>query len=589
MASDRLYELAIQFRKTSLWKRMHEDQLFAVKLAGGRIGYASCMGILGEHQALALYIGEEGLRCYHILRETSPDPSIGYIPAVQNNAGIHVSFEARDDLPEEALAEARDFASRNGIRFAGKNAFPMFFKAEPGYAITMDLTEQDEEDLEAALLAALEVAKDTELSSRNTGDFPGIDRTSREIVLMEPKDGAYLRTRIPLPRLPEYEPPAGEIWDELAAARISRLPKKGTWQMGLVTTMIETGWEHSDRPILPVILLAIDMDVDEAIQIRPVALYESRTNVMLNMLMEGIGEHASRPARIEVEDDFTEALLGNWCRKMKIRLVRKEALPQLQQARRGLLRHLKQQAYGSAAQDDEITILERMIDAMLSLPPELLANLPPEMTQMLEDARKELTFMPDAPEWLLEDMAELEVRIEAARGISRAKAGNKSSQRSGRRSAPETVRMYVLSVSLGTGCYRHIRVPENIVLAELAEVILWAFEFINDHAHAFFMDNHAWSHQDCYYCPGIDDHAPSTENFRLQDTGLQEGQKFKFVFDFGEGWIFQCRALRISELPVESEDAGVAEIIRSKGEPPAQYEMPGFDPDEEWLDPEDEW
>ena len=47
----------------------------------------------------------------------------------------------------------------------------------------------------------------------------------------------------------------------------------------------------------------------------------------------------------------------------------------------------------------------------------------------------------------------------------------------------------VLSVSIGKGCYRHIQVSLNESLEELADIILWAFDFCNDHAHAFFMDN----------------------------------------------------------------------------------------------------
>ena len=43
----------------------------------------------------------------------------------------------------------------------------------------------------------------------------------------------------------------------------------------------------------------------------------------------------------------------------------------------------------------------------------------------------------------------------------------------------------VLSVSSGKGCYRHIQVSLNESLEELADIILWAFDFCNDHAHAF--------------------------------------------------------------------------------------------------------
>ena len=57
----------------------------------------------------------------------------------------------------------------------------------------------------------------------------------------------------------------------------------------------------------------------------------------------------------------------------------------------------------------------------------------------------------------------------------------------------------VIYVSYGTGCYRHLRIPSSYTLEELAEAILEAFDFINDHAHAFFMDDRCWSEADAYW------------------------------------------------------------------------------------------
>jgi len=52
---------------------------------------------------------------------------------------------------------------------------------------------------------------------------------------------------------------------------------------------------------------------------------------------------------------------------------------------------------------------------------------------------------------------------------------------------------YVISVSLGTGCYRHIKISSSATLFRLHQAILNAFEFEDDHMHAFFMDNKRWS------------------------------------------------------------------------------------------------
>ncbi|MET3558850.1 hypothetical protein ABID29_001978 [Streptococcus rupicaprae] len=125
---------------------------------------------------------------------------------------------------------------------------------------------------------------------------------------------------------------------------------------------------------------------------------------------------------------------------------------------------------------------------------------------------------------------------------------------------------WVISVKYGTGCYRHLEVPKERTLAELADDILWAFDFVNDHAHAFFMDNIAWSEGDAYYASYVDleDEERHTEDTDL--TVLSLGQSFKFVFDFGDDWRFQCKVLR-ETLSEEKETM----MVRCVGESPEQY------------------
>lgn len=134
-------------------------------------------------------------------------------------------------------------------------------------------------------------------------------------------------------------------------------------------------------------------------------------------------------------------------------------------------------------------------------------------------------------------------------------------------------RSYIISVSLGTGCYRHIRISGKETLETLADVILWAFDFDNDHLHAFFMDNKAWSDEKCYSSPYAEDGNPSTADCRIQFSGLEAGQQFLFIFDFGDEWRFRCKVLKIID-----EDTKTPEIVRSKGEAPQQY--PDHDSDD---------
>lgn len=141
-----------------------------------------------------------------------------------------------------------------------------------------------------------------------------------------------------------------------------------------------------------------------------------------------------------------------------------------------------------------------------------------------------------------------------------------------------SIKAYVITISAGTGCYRHLKISADATLAELSEEILDAFEFMDDHAHAFFMDNRAWSDADSYYMEMDDeeDDDRHTSDYTLRKAGFVTGKKFVYVFDFGDDWHFQCRVLKELDTAVKEP-----EIIRSVGEPPVQYKPESWDEDED--------
>ena len=142
------------------------------------------------------------------------------------------------------------------------------------------------------------------------------------------------------------------------------------------------------------------------------------------------------------------------------------------------------------------------------------------------------------------------------------------------------VKNYIISVSQGTGCYRHIRISGDETLFDLHEAILDAFEFFDDHAHAFFMNNRAWDESQAYYADFIEDEENFTTDVTLDELKLAPGKKFLYIFDFGEEWRFQCRVLKVTDT-----GEGGAEIVRSVGESPDQY--PDYE-DEDWDEDEED-
>lgn len=138
---------------------------------------------------------------------------------------------------------------------------------------------------------------------------------------------------------------------------------------------------------------------------------------------------------------------------------------------------------------------------------------------------------------------------------------------------------YTLKVSLSKKCYRHLVFPGCFTLEVLADMILTAFDFDNDHLHAFFMDGQPYSDNESYYSRYAGEGGISTDNIKVDSLGLSEKQKFLFVFDFGEDWQFTCEVKKITDVP--EKESYITEVV---GEAPEQY--PEYNEEDDTDDPE---
>jgi hypothetical protein len=139
----------------------------------------------------------------------------------------------------------------------------------------------------------------------------------------------------------------------------------------------------------------------------------------------------------------------------------------------------------------------------------------------------------------------------------------------------------VLSISVGTGCYRHIQIDSSATLLKLSSTILDAFDFDDDHMHSFFMNNRAWDGDAEYICPGgeLDYARGYSDKAKLSKFRLGKGDKFLYLFDYGDEWRFQIKVLRVIDEPTSK-----AITLRSVG----QISQYGDYDDDDWDDFEDE-
>jgi hypothetical protein len=122
-----LYESAVRVKEISPWEWMTETDVFGVRSPEtGELGFVSVMGMLGEHFAVSLYLGSEGINGFLDLQEMGPfaDPeALIQIPQIQ------ASFENREQLDKRD----REVIKELGLKFRGRNAWPMFRSYRPSF------------------------------------------------------------------------------------------------------------------------------------------------------------------------------------------------------------------------------------------------------------------------------------------------------------------------------------------------------------------------------------------------------------------------------------------------------------------------
>ena len=138
----------------------------------------------------------------------------------------------------------------------------------------------------------------------------------------------------------------------------------------------------------------------------------------------------------------------------------------------------------------------------------------------------------------------------------------------------QIVNSYIFSVAVAPEITRNIRISANATFADLSDAILKAFDFDNDHAHAFFMSGRCWDEDTAIYCDYIYSDGASSSEVQLRDLNMRRGKRFLYLFDFGDEWLFECR---LKDKLAEHTAAPV--VVASVGEAPEQYP-----PEDDWDD-----
>jgi hypothetical protein len=328
-----LYDAAIAFRKIEPWEWMKETDIFGVQNPQtGEVGYCCIMGEIGEMFAIAVYLGTEGLEGYLSISRGQIKPDNPDSLFIQNC--LMLSFENRKLVQEDD----REIINELGLKFRGKNAWPVFRRYEPGY-FPWFLNRDEVLYMTNALQQATDIClrfKDDAKLFRAPGKNHYLIRAAEE------KNGrVFWKDEWRKPSTPEkkdqgFHKPVDEV-------RIQRLkktlrPSPAIWEIDFFyapTPVLE-----GERPFFPYAIMIIDHDTGFILDMH-LAETRSYQKEFLEKFLNCIETTSVIPLEILARKEEAVKLLETYASRLNIRLSKVKKLQNIDHARREMAKHLR--------------------------------------------------------------------------------------------------------------------------------------------------------------------------------------------------------------------------------------------------------
>lgn len=318
-----LYAVTDRIKEAAPWEGLDETDLFAVENPEtGEVGFVSVMGTLGEHYAVAVYLGVEGLYGFWDMQDAGPylTPEM-----VLGTPQLQASFEDRNTLHQKD----RDVIKKLGLKYRGRNAWPQFQSFGPGL-VPWYLTGAEARFLTHALEQTLVV----------------VARLDDEPALLDTDDDESYLFRVPTSEDGKWvwhdeirpAPPPGSrevplYMDRQALEFLEKLPPtKGTLDLDFFwapTPVLDEG----ERPYYPYMLLIIDPDSGMILgneTMIAVPSFEEMWGRMPMKVAQTLARLQLRPGTIRTPSESVEQFLGPLADYLNIKLQVEDDLSELE-------------------------------------------------------------------------------------------------------------------------------------------------------------------------------------------------------------------------------------------------------------------
>lgn len=329
----RLYELAAELKKLAPWEWMDESEIFGVQHPDTEeTGFVSVMGMLGEHLALGVYLGAEGLYGFWDFQddERETDPlALFDVPQLQ------ASFEDRQQLERQD----RELIKQLGLKFRGAQNYPLFRSIKPGFMPWL-ITSEEARFLIYAIEQTLEVAprvKEDALILSSEDD----EEDEIYLVRVAEKRNGKLIWRDEMKRIPPPEPERFPV--KILPGAINQLKafpqnKNLIFEIDLFNSPMPVK-ERNSRPYFPKMLMAAETNSRFILGFELLKPHEDALKAQTELpqkLIELLSSHNMLPGEIRVSSNLLFNLLKSFTQQLNVRLRQTDDLIAIRDAKEGV-------------------------------------------------------------------------------------------------------------------------------------------------------------------------------------------------------------------------------------------------------------
>ncbi len=327
----KLYAAMIRVKEIAPWEWMTETDVFGVQSPEtNELGFVSVMGLLGEHFSVAVYLGPKGLYDFWEFEDAGPSAPAEHIVEISH---LQASFEDRSQLHNKDRQTIKEM----GLKFRGRNAWPMFRSYRPGY-VPWFLEAHEVRFLAIVLEQVLDVAPRFKME-RTLLEPPGQDRYL--VRVSHQQDDAFSWEDRIVKVSPPTPQPIPLAMDIDALEHLKQAPRSGsTIEIDFFLFPAPVQEKRGTRPIFAYTLMTVDAQSGfilgtELLHVDP--SLESMWGQIPASVVVQLARTGLVPAKVVVRSELLRQLLEPVAEELGFKLSRSNRLPSLDSAKEALL------------------------------------------------------------------------------------------------------------------------------------------------------------------------------------------------------------------------------------------------------------